>query len=81
MARRADPRMGSTKLNEQLVLPLVKVCSNQHYWLKERAGTATESEGDRKKEKKLVLCPHAHIQHRKGLQRMEKGKPLSVGGI
>lgn len=39
MARKSHPGMGSTKLNGQLVLPLIKACCNQHYWLKERAET------------------------------------------
>lgn len=25
-----------------------------------------------------MLCPHPHTQHRKGLKRMDKGKPLSI---
>lgn len=37
MARKSHPGMGNTKLNGQLALPLIKACSNQHDWLKERA--------------------------------------------
>lgn len=76
--------MGSTKLNGQLALALIKACSNQRYWHKERAETGDKrAEVTRKRcagGKKLVLCLHPHIQHRKSLKRMENQTPQFSGG-